>query len=98
MSEAQAVTEPFVTLETAKEHIDSAFVELAQMRGMQPREHRRQEWPMGTPEYHLATAAWAVERLYQQLAQRLPLAAAMDAGDVADSIVDAIDDGDAKWR
>ena len=83
---------PFTTLECVKEHIDSAFLELGKTEGKTPREFRGQDFPLGTPGYHLLAAEEAVCRLYQQLAVALPLARDLDEGEVSGSILDAIDD------
>ena len=83
---------PFITLEAIHEHISSAWVELARLRGLEPREHRRQEWPLGTPEYHLQAAEEGTSRLLQRLILLLPGIYNLAEGEVSDPIIDQIED------
>lgn len=82
---------PFVTLETIHEHVESAWTALALNSGLDPREFRRQEPDFGTTAYHLKAVTEAVSRLYQQLGVMLPGARALDEGEVTDTILDQLD-------
>jgi hypothetical protein len=70
---------PFITLEAAVEHVQSAKIAL------------KQALSATSPEYHLDAAEGALSRLFQRLVHLLPGAYASYEGEPTETILEQID-------